>query len=435
MTANTDAANNRPTVSFAEALNVWIKIGLLSFGGPAAQIALMHRMVVEERNWLTERQYLNALSFCMLLPGPEAMQLATYAGWRLHGIAGGLAAGLAFVLPGAAIVLALSMVYAAFGNVPFIEAIFLGVKAAVLVIVIEALLRIAKRALNGTEAWILAALSFVGIFFLALPYPLIVLAAAIWGFLRATNTVDATAPPPEKLEGSLVGTLGTIALWLAIWIVPLLALGWALGFDHKLAQLGYFFSKLAVVTFGGAYAVLAYMGQDVVTRLGWLEAGQMMDGLGLAETTPGPLILVTEFVGYVAAWRDGGIMLGLAGAAVSLWATFAPCFLWIFAAAPYVEWINAQPRLKGALSAITAAVVGVILNLGIWFGLHVFFANVTREVAGPLTLWTPELATLDWRVVVLAVLSGYLLLWRHWSIPAVLALAAGLALVLRFGLG
>lgn len=435
MTAKPDVAENSPAVSFADALGVWIKIGLLSFGGPAAQIALMHRMVVEERQWLTERQYLNALSFCMLLPGPEAMQLATYAGWRLHGIAGGLAAGLAFVLPGAAVVLALSMVYASFGNVPLVEAIFLGVKAAVLVIVIEALLRIAKRALDGSEAWILAALSFVGIFFLALPYPLIVLAAAIWGFMRASSTSDATAPPPEKLEGSATATFSTIVLWLAIWIVPLLALGWALGFDHKLAQLGYFFSKLAVVTFGGAYAVLAYMGQDVVTRLGWLEAGQMMDGLGLAETTPGPLILVTEFVGYVAAWRDGGIMLGLAGAAVSLWATFAPCFLWIFAAAPYVEWINAQPRLKGALSAITAAVVGVILNLGIWFGLHVFFGNVTREEAGPLTLWTPELSTLDWRVVVLAVLSGYLLLWRHWGIPAVLGVAAGLALVLRFGLG
>jgi chromate transporter len=433
MTINTDAPADPPTITFVDALNVWIKIGLLSFGGPAAQIALMHRMVVEERGWLTERQYLNALSFCMLLPGPEAMQLATYAGWRLHGIAGGLAAGLAFVLPGAAVVLALSMVYATFGNVPLVEAIFLGIKAAVLVIVIEALLRIAKRALNGTEAWTLAALSFVSIFFLALPYPLIVLAAAIWGYARATT--DTAIQNAEQPEGSLRSTLGTIVLCLAIWIVPLLVLGWALGFDHKLAQLGYFFSKLAVVTFGGAYAVLAYMGQDVVTRLGWLEAGQMMDGLGLAETTPGPLILVTEFVGYVAAFRDGGIMLGLAGAAISLWATFAPCFLWIFAAAPYVEWINAQPRLKGALSAITAAVVGVILNLGIWFGLHVFFDTVTRVQTGLLTLWTPDLTTLDWRVVALAALSGYLLFWRHWNIPSVLAIAAALALIMRFGLG
>jgi chromate transporter len=421
-------------VAFSDAFAIWIRIGFLSFGGPAAQIALMHRMVVEERNWLTERQFLNALSFCMLLPGPEAMQLATYAGWRLHGVIGGLAAGLAFVLPGAAIVLALSMIYSAFGNVPLVEAIFLGVKAAVLVIVIEALLRIAKRALSGTEAWILAGLSFIGIFFLALPYPLIVLAAAVWGFCRATGADDTNTAPAENLDRNAGQTIATILLWLAIWIVPLLALSMALGFDHKLAQLGYFFSKLAVVTFGGAYAVLAYMGQDVVTRLGWLEAGQMMDGLGLAETTPGPLILVTEFVGYVAAYRDGGIALGLAGAAVSLWATFAPCFLWIFAAAPYVEWINAQPRLKGALSAITAAVVGVILNLGIWFGLHVFFGTVTRIQTGPLTLWTPDLATLDWRVVALAAISGYLLLWRHWGIPAVLGVAAALALVLRFGL-
>lgn len=435
MATNTDAPPAcPPAVAFADALGVWIKIGVLSFGGPAAQISLMHRMVVAERGWLTERQFLNALSFCMLLPGPEAMQLATYAGWRLHGVAGGLAAGLAFVLPGAAVVLALSMIYSTFGNVPLVEAIFLGVKAAVLVIVIEALLRISKRALSGTEAWMLAAMSFVGIFFLSLPYPLIVLAAAIWGYVRASVTIDTDAPPLEKLNGSLAGTLGTIVLWLAVWFVPLILLGLALGFDHKLAQLGAFFSKLAVVTFGGAYAVLAYMGQDVVTRLGWLEAGQMMDGLGLAETTPGPLILVTQFVGYVAAWRDGGIGLGLAGAAVSLWATFAPCFLWIFAGAPYVEWINAQPRLKGALTAITAAVVGVILNLGIWFGLHVFFGTVTRNDIGPLTLWTPNLSTLDWRVMILAALSGYLLLWRHWGIPYVLGLAAALALVMRFGL-
>ena len=421
---------------FKEAAAVWLKNGLLSFGGPAAQIALMHRLIVEERGWLTERQFLNALSFCMLLPGPEAMQLATYAGWRLHGVAGGLMAGLAFVLPGAAVVLALAMVYAQFGNVPFVEAMFLGVKAAVLVIVIEALLRISRRALKGAGAWTIAALSFIGIFFLSLPYPLIVLGAAVWGFWQGGKAGAHVDPQlPAKLEQGTGATVAAIVLWLAVWIVPLLVLGWALGFDHKLTQIGLFFSKLAVVTFGGAYAVLAYMGQDVVTRLGWLEAGQMMDGLGLAETTPGPLILVTEFVGYLAAWKDGGIALGLAGAAVTLWVTFAPCFLWIFAAAPYVEWINAQPRLKGALDAITAAVVGVILNLGIWFGLHVFFGTVTRETVGWLTLWTPELTTLDWRVVALAAVSGVLLLWRHWGMPQVLAVAAGLALILRFSVG
>jgi chromate transporter len=415
------------TPSFAQAMRVWWKVGLLSFGGPAAQIALMHREVVEQRGWLTEQQYLNALSFCMLLPGPEAMQLATYAGWRLHGVRGGLAAGLAFVLPGAAVVLALSMIYAAFGNVPFVAALFLGVKAAVLVIVIEALLRIAKRALKGREAWAIAVLAFIGIFFLALPFPLIVLAAAIYGFFRSK---EALSEPPPAIATTARATLGTIVKWLAVWLVPLAALAAVLGKDHLLVTLGWFFSKLAVVTFGGAYAVLAYMGQDVVTRYGWLEAGQMMDGLGLAETTPGPLILVTEFVGYTAAHNVGGVAFGVAGALVALWATFAPCFLWIFAAAPYVEWINAQPRLRAALSAITAAVVGVIANLALWFALHVFFAEVSRVEAGPLTLWMPEVATLDWRVVAIAVLSGWLLLWRHWSVVTVLAVSAVLALAM-----
>ena len=411
--------------SFAEAQRVWWRIGVLSFGGPAAQIALMHREVVEERGWLSEQQFLNALSFCMLLPGPEAMQLATYAGWRLHGVRGGLAAGLAFVLPGAAVVLALSMIYAAFGQVPFVAALFLGVKAAVLVIVLEALLRIAKRALTGGAAWVIAAAAFVGIFFLALPFPLIVLAAAIFGFVRARETTTEVPPVPMSTSRE---TARTIVVWLAVWIVPLAALAAALGRDHLLSTLGWFFSKLAVVTFGGAYAVLAYMGQDVVTRYGWLEAGQMMDGLGLAETTPGPLILVTEFVGYTAAHNNGGWALGLAGAGVALWATFAPCFLWIFAAAPYVEWINAQPRLRAALSAITAAVVGVIANLALWFALHVFFGEVTLTEAGPFSLWVPDLGTLDWRVVVIAMVSGWLLLGRHWNVPAVLAVSAGLAL-------
>jgi len=418
--------------TFNDALKVWCRIGVLSFGGPAAQIALMHREVVEQRGWLTEQQFLNALSFCMLLPGPEAMQLATYAGWRLRGVRGGLAAGLAFVLPGALVVLVLSMIYAAFGQVPLVEALFLGVKAAVLVIVIEALLKIAKRALTGADAWWIAGAAFVGIFFLALPFPLIVLAAGLFGFWRAERGAREVAP---VIAVSLRETAGTVAIWLAVWVVPLLGVAAALGRDHLLTALGWFFSKLAVVTFGGAYAVLAYMGQDVVTRFGWLEAGQMMDGLGLAETTPGPLILVTEFVGFTAAHNAAGIGAGLAGAAVALWATFAPCFLWIFAAAPYVEWINAQPRVRAALSAITAAVVGVIANLALWFGLHVFFADVTRSSIGPLTLWVPDVTTLDWRVVVLAGISGWLLLRRHWNVPLVLAVVAGLALVLRVSVG
>ena len=430
-----DAQTVPAAPSFGEALKEWARIGVLSFGGPTAQIALMHRVVVDERRWLSEAQFLNALSFCMLLPGPEAMQLATYAGWRLHGIKGGLAAGLMFVLPGALVILALAVVYSLFGNVPFVEAVFFGIKAAVFVIVLEALLRISKRALKGAEHWIIATASLVAIFFFALPYPLIILAAAIYGFFRLGETGDADTAASAAITVHPATTARTIAIWLAIWIIPLLALAAVVGHDNLLVQLGWFFSKLAVVTFGGAYAVLAYMGQDVVVHHGWLNAGQMMDGLGLAETTPGPLILVTQFVGFVAAFQQGGgasLTMGLLGAAVALWATFAPCFLWIFAGAPYIEWLNTQPRLKGALTAITAAVVGVILNLALWFGLHVFFGSVERHEFGPLQLWTPDFASLDWRVVTLALASGYLLLWRGWDILRVLAVAAGLAIILRF---
>lgn len=435
MQDSTSTAATAASPSFGEALEAFGRIGIYSFGGPTAQIALMHKVIVDEKKWLSEAQFLNALSFCMLLPGPEAMQLAIYAGWRLHGLKGGLAAGLLFVLPGALVVLALSMIYAAFGKVPFIEAVFFGIKAAVLVIVIEALLRISKKALKEPEHWLLAGLSFVGIFFLALPFPVIVLAAALWGLYRgvsaaASKSAVATAIP--LVPGA--HTLRTVLAWGALWVAPLLAVAAIFGRDHVLSQLGWFFSKLAVVTFGGAYAVLAYMGQDVVTNYRWLEAGAMMDGLGLAETTPGPLILVTEFVGYLAAHQHGGgpaVVMGLLGAVIALWATFVPCFLWIFAGAPYIEWITAQPRLKGALTAIMAAVVGVILNLAVWFALHVFFGKVTLIEAGPLKLWTPTLSSLDWRVVVLAGLSGYLLLGRHWGIPAVLGVASVLALTIK----
>lgn len=418
--------------SFSEAFKTWTRIGLLSFGGPTAQIALMHKIVVDEKQWLSEKQYLSALSFCMLLPGPEAMQLATYAGWRLHGLKGGLAAGLMFVLPGAAIVLALSMIYAAFGKVPVVEAVFFGVKAAVLVIVIEALLRISRRALKARWHWVLAALAFIAIFFIGAPFPLLIALAALIGFVLGDNDKETT--PGVPIHTTFLGTMRTAAIWLAVWFAPLLGLAAFFGRDHVITQLGWFFSKLAVVTFGGAYAVLAYMGQDVVVHRGWLEAGQMMDGLGLAETTPGPLILVTQFVGYLAAFQHGGgpaIAMGILGASVALWATFVPCFLWIFAGAPYIEWIIAQPRLRSALSAITAAVVGVILNLAVWFGLHVFFGKVEPVSAAGLKFWMPELATLDWRVVALALVSGYLLLWRHWGIAAVLSLASALALVIK----
>lgn len=416
--------------SLFNALMVWWKVGILSFGGPAAQIALMHRIVVEERTWLTEKQFLNALNFCMLLPGPEAMQLATYAGWRLHGVMGGLIAGGLFVLPGAVVIAVLATIYVSYGDVPLMHAIFLGIKAAVLVIVVEALIKVSKRALNGKEHYIIAALAFIGIFFLELPYPLIVLAVAIYGFFRSkpTSTSETIQALPKD---SLRNTFKTSVIWLAVWWLPILAL-WLLGGADILLEMSVFFSQLAVVTFGGAYAVLAYMAQDVVAQFGWLNAGEMMDGLGLAETTPGPLILVTEFVGFLAAYKEGGLLLGLAGAVVTLWVTFVPCFLWIFACAPYIEWLSAQSRLKSALSAITAAVVGVILNLSLWFALHVLFGTVTKTTAGPLTLWQPELMTLDWRVAVLAIVSGVLLLKLHWNVLWVLVVAAVGGVVLSF---
>lgn len=417
--------------TLAEAFAVWLRIGLLSFGGPAAQIALMHREIVDNKGWLTEKQYLNALSFCMLLPGPEAMQLATYAGWRLHGTLGGLVAGLLFVLPGAVVILALALIYGLYGDVPLVNALFLGVKAAVIVIVIEALFRVAKRALHLPEHWLVAAIAFVGIFFLALPFPVIIIAAAVFGFIHAgTNSVEDCHVPVRL---SLSASFGTASLWLVIWAAPLLAL---VAFDDGglLLEISLFFSKLAVVTFGGAYAVLAYLGQDVVIQHGWLTAGEMMDGLGLAETTPGPLILVNEFVGFLAAFREGGVWYGLLAAAVTLWATFVPCFLWIFVGAPYIDWICAQSRLRGALTAITAAVVGVILNLSIWFALHVFFNDVSVQVHGPLVLWQPEIASIDWSVIALTLLSALLLFRFHWSVSRVLLLSSvsGIGLTMVF---
>ena len=415
---------NQHSPEFSQTLRVWARIGVLSFGGPAAQIALMHREVVEQRNWLTEKQFLNALSFCMLLPGPEAMQLATYAGWRLGGTIGGLVAGLLFVMPGALVILLLATLYAQLGNLPVVSVLFLGIKATVVVIVIEALLRIARRALNRRDHWAIAALAFVGIFFLNIPYPLIVLAAAIYGLFVYDRLQTEIAPTNRQ---PLTQLLKTVAIWLAIWWLPVLAID-LISDRGILTEIALFFSKMAVVTFGGAYAVLAYLGQDVVTLKGWLTAGQMMDGLGLAETTPGPLILVTEFVGFLTGFAQGGWWLALTAATVTLWVTFTPCFLWIFAGAPYIDWIGTQPRLRGALAAITAAVVGVILNLSIWFALHVFFSQVSRQQHGVLTIWKPELTSLDFTVVFLAILTGYLLLWRHWNVVWVLALSASLSL-------
>jgi chromate transporter len=405
------------------------RIGVLSFGGPAAQIALMHKVLVDEKSWLSEKQYLNALSFCMLLPGPEAMQLATYAGWRMRGVIGGLLAGLLFVLPGAFVILALASIYAYFGDVPLMAALFLGVKATVLIIVIEALLKVSKRALKHTTHWVMAAIAFVGIFFLSLPFPLIVLGAGLYGFFLSSVDGSIDEVPSKLATSDFLKSIKTIAIWLVIWIAPLFLVDLIFEIEILNALAG-FFSKLAVVTFGGAYAVLAYMAQDVVTQFGWLTAGEMMDGLGLAETTPGPLILVTEFVGFLAAFKQGGFALGVLGAIVTLWVTFVPCFLWIFTGAPYIEWISAQPRLSSALSMITAAVVGVILNLSIWFGLHVFFENVSRQEVGFLTLWVPDFASLDWHVFFLSALAALLLLKFKIGLLKVLALSACLGWVL-----
>ena len=430
---DTDAElDTRQSPSRNEAFMVWLRIGLLSFGGPAAQIALMHREIVDKKQWLSERQYLNALSFCMLLPGPEAMQLATYVGWRLHGTIGGLVAGLLFVLPGAAVVLALAAVYAVYGEVSLVATLFLGVKAAVIIVVVEALIKVSRRALQLPEHWVVAALAFIGIFFLALPFPLIILLAAFFGFMRAgAQPNDAKS---ARVNITLSSTLSTTTIWLAVWWLPILAMA-VFASDSLLLELGVFFSKLAVVTFGGAYAVLAYLGQDVVGHYGWLTAGEMMDGLGLAETTPGPLILVNEFVGFLATYREGGIWHGLLGAVVTLWATFVPCFLWIFVGAPYIEWIGSQTRLRGALTAITAAVVGVILNLTIWFALHVFFTKVVAEKHGPLVLWLPDLNSIDWRIIGLSILCAGLMFKFHWGIARVLVFSSlgGLALYALVG--
>lgn len=422
--------SSRPT--FQEAFAVWAKIGVLSLGGPAGQIALMHRVLVEERRWIAEDRFLHALNFCMLLPGPEAMQLATYVGWRLHGTLGGLAAGILFVLPGALVVLALSIAYALYGQIPIVEAAFTGIKAAVLVIVIEALFKVARRALRGPYDVVIATAAFIAIFFFAVPFPLIIAGAALIGWLLvpaapASSAAPLAAPPPVPLSR----TLRTAALWLVIWIAPLLIVAALFGRAHVTTDIALFFSKLAVVTFGGAYSVLAYMAQQAVETYGWLSAGEMLDGLGLAETTPGPLILVTEFVGFLAGFRKGGepaLAFGLLGAAVTLWATFAPCFLWIFTGAPYVERLSANPRVAGALAGVTAAVVGVILNLSLWFALHVLFRSVTAEWHGPVLLWTPELASLNVEALLLTVLAAALLFGFRLGIVGTLALTAAAAL-------
>ncbi len=414
---------------------VFVKIGLLSFGGPAGQIALMHRILVDEKEWLDEQSFLNALNFCMLLPGPEAMQLATFAGWRLRGISGGLIAGGLFVLPGALVMLILSISYVAFSGTSILSGIFLGVKAAILVVVVQALITLSRRALTQTQHYVISGAAFVGLFFLNLSYPVIVIASGVYGafFLSAYHEGPQILSPegaeiPQLSAFSFGRFVITFGVGLCLWLCPLVIVFWGIGVPF-LAELGWFFSKLALVTFGGAYAVLAYMAQDVVGAYGWLNPAQVLDGLGLAETTPGPLILVTQFVAFVAGFQQGGYALALMAVLLGLWVTFVPCFLWIFLGAPYVQRLSSQPTLWGALGAVTAAVVGVILNLSVWFALQVSFETVLELRMGLLTFWVPQLASVDLRVIVIATLSA-ILIWRFkLALGWVLMGAAGVGLL------
>ena len=426
-------------VGLREALPVWARIAALSFGGPAGQIAVMHRILVEERRWISENRFLHALNFCTLLPGPEAQQLATYVGWLMHGVRGGLLAGGLFVLPGLVAIMALSWIYALYGQAGLVAGLFFGLKAAVLAIVAQAVLRIGRRALRSRVMVALAAAAFVAIFVLDVPFPLIIVAAGVVGYLggRAGRPEfraggghgsgaavasglfllgDDALPQERATPGA---TLRTAALWAALWLIPVAALLLVLGPDDVFGRIAVFFSKMAMVTFGGAYAVLAYVAQQAVEHYGWLKPGEMLDGLGMAETTPGPLIMVTQFVGFMAAFRAPGalppLLAGTLGGLLTTWVTFTPCFLWIFVGAPYVERLRGNAALAGALSAITAAVVGVILNLAVWFALHTVFREVRPVTAGPLRLDMPVLASVD---------------------PFALALAlAAIVAVFRFGAG
>ncbi|WP_299896883.1 chromate efflux transporter [uncultured Ruegeria sp.] len=412
------------TPVLTEIIKVFGRIGLLSFGGPAAQISLMHQELVERRSWLDEQTYLRALSLCMLLPGPEAMQLATYAGWRLRGVAGGLIAGSLFVLPGAVVIAVLVALYSAFGDIPLVQSAFTGIKATVIVIVLQALRNLSRKALNDREHRTIAILSFLSIFLLNLPFPAIIFAAAFWGYVTFKGPVET---PTREGTSHLARSLRTIAVWLPLWLGPLVAL--SVTGHQLLSDLGWFFARLAVVTFGGAYAVLAYMTQTVVDQYHWISTDQMIDGLGLAETTPGPLILVTQFVAMLTGQQTSGFTLALAAGAVALWATFVPCFLWIFLAAPYLDRLAARPRLSAALHGITAAVVGVILNLSVWFALNVLFESVPEKSMGPLAIPAPQLSALDFTALSLTILAGALIFRLKLGMGTVLALMSMAGLV------
>jgi len=403
-------------VSWGEAFRVWLRVAALSFGGPAGQIAVMHRILVEEKRWISESRFLHALNYCMLLPGPEAQQLATYVGWLMHRTLGGLMAGGLFILPGVAAIMGLSWIYALYGKIGIVAALFFGLKAAVLAIVLEAVLRIGRRALQNRILIGIAAAAFVAIFFLGAPFPLIVFAAGLIGFLGGRAGLPQFQPGgsgasaearddllgehlPAHASPSMGRSLRVAAIWLALWLVPVALLVLFLGRGDVFSQIAVFFSKMAMVTFGGAYAALAYVAQQAVDTYGWLRPGEMLDGLGMAETTPGPLIMVLQFVGFMAAFREAGalnpLLAGTLGGLLATWVTFAPCFLWIFLGAPYIEVLRGNRALSGALSAITAAVVGVILNLAIWFGIHTIFGNVHEVAWGPFRFDAPMWDSID----------------------------------------
>jgi chromate transporter len=435
-------------VSFAEAFRVWLRVAALSFGGPAGQIAVMHRIIVDEKKWVGENRFLHALSYCMLLPGPEAHQLAIYIGWLMHRWPGAIIAGGLFVLPGIISIMALSIIYAAYGSVPVITALFLGLKAAVLAIVLQAVRRVGSRALKSRPMLVLAALALVGIFFFRVPFPLIVITAGIIGFItaRAGSTAFQVggdhgggrtsadegllgAELPEHARPSVGRALRVSALWLALWLLPVIVIGYAQGGSDVFAQIGLFFSKMAVVTFGGAYAVLAYMAQQAVETYGWLKPGEMLDGLGMAETTPGPLIMVVQFVGFLAAYRDPGalppMLAGVCGGLFASWCTFVPCFLWIGLGAPFIEKLRDNKPLSGALAGITAAVVGVILNLAIWFALHTWFREAWHLRSFEFSFDVPVIGTFEpWTILFSVAAMIPIFRFKAGMIPTLLACSA-----------
>lgn len=442
-----EAVPRHPTL--AEATAVWAKIGLLSFGGPAGQIALMHRELVEERRWISESRFLHALNFCMLLPGPEAQQLATYIGWLLHGTRGGVIAGTLFVIPGFLVILGLSAAYALFHETTWLTSLFFGLKAAVLAIVIEAVIRVGRRALKNSVMLGIAAAAFLALFAFNLPFPLVVLVAGIVGYLgsrtypgvftggghgaAARDLPSVIGQGSAEARPSAMATAATAAAWVALWVAPLVVIVPLLGWSSTYATLWAFFSQMAVVTFGGAYAVLAYVAQEAVQNFGWLRPGEMVDGLALAETTPGPLVMVLSFVGFLAAFRAPAgmdpLLAGVLGATLTTWVTFVPCFLWIFLGAPHIERLRSNGALSAALTAITAAVVGVILNLAVWFGLHVLFREVGTFGIGPVSIAAPRWSSIDLAAVALSIVAALCLFRFRLGILPTLAICGGLGLL------